>query len=438
MYKEKFLDLFRHVPAGVWLLAFGLSVQFSPVLTFTIKGGGVICCIYAIGMMFCRSRFCRTGFGNAVSAAVRENGGLFALLAVFYVIAVAAWFYAPYEISYNDIRHVWKKMALNVVAIFIGMFLSRYPHFIKTFVLLCIPCALFQTGLMSRVAATEGMEARSFLGESGAGGFLGAFTQWEAVAMLSVMLFGLMMTIKNKVAKVSLGVLILFFAVNILRAGYATPFALLLIGFGMIGLGYMRFGSSKRTNAAMKIAISVLFVLGAAFVFYKVAKSAETGKMASESVATRFYAFMLNPSGGGYDVEHSRFRAMYIAWDSFCKSPIFGRGGEYPSPHYDVSAGHHALVDYLGHYGLIGGGSYLLFVLLTMRYLFKRYRRTRDWFDSSKMAVSVMFFVGGVVNPGWLDLPMSCYLIFCAPFVNRTGERAERLASMPYPPQMYF
>ena len=140
---------------------------------------------------------------------------------------------------------------------------------------------------------------------------------------------------------------------------------------------------------------------------------------------------MLNPSGGGYDVEHSRFRAMYIAWDSFCKAPIFGRGGEYPSPRYDVSAGHHSFVDYLGHYGIVGGGAYIVFVVLSMRYLFKRYRQTRDWFDSARMAVSVMFFVGGVVNPGWVGLPASTFLIFCAPFKNRALDTSRRVNTIP-------
>ena len=69
-----------------------------------------------------------------------------------------------------------------------------------------------------------------------------------------------------------------------------------------------------------------------------------------------------------------------------------------------------------------------------MKYLFKRYALTRDWLDCSKMAVSVMFFVGGVVNPGWMELPMSSYLILCAPFVNkREGKVIDCRYSMPGP-----
>lgn len=432
--RNRFIDLIKKVPFGVWLLALGLSVQFSPVITYKIKGGAVVCLIFLIGMLFCRSSFCKEGFFNAVSRAARDNAKVCILLAIFYIIAVAAWFYAPYNIVYEDVQHIWKKMLLNIFAIFIGLFLSRHSQFTKTLTLFCIPCALYQTVLMRNVFAAEGLEARYFLGEDAGGGFLGTYHQWEPIAMLSVMLIGLMMTIENKIAKIGLGVFAVFFGYMVLQAGYATPFALLLIGCGMMGVSYLRFGSSKRTNVAIKIGVFALFLLGAIFGFIYVAKSAETGDMVSESIAIRFYNFMLNPSGGGYDVENSRFKAMYIGLESFCDSPIFGRGGEYPSPRYDVSAGHYAMTDYLGHYGLVGGGSYIMFVLLSLSYLYSRYKHTRDWFDCAKLAVGMMFFVGGVVNPGWRDLPMSTFLIFCSPFKNNSESLAMRFRQIPYPP----
>lgn len=432
MYKEKFIDLFTKVPKGVWLLALGLSVQFSPVLTYKIKGGSVVCLIYAIGALFCVSKYCREGFFSAVIKAIKDNGWKCTLLLIFYIVAVAAWFYAPYDIGYKDIQHIWKKMLLNIVALFIGLFLSRYPQFIKTIVICCIPCALYHAVLMDSIKAVEGLDARNYLGDSGGGGVLGTFSQWEGIALLSILLTGYLMTVQNKIVKVLLGVLVLFFSGTVLKAGYATPFALLLIGFGMIGLGYFRFGSSRRTNFAKKICVFSLFIFGAILVFYKVATSSDLKTAASESITMRFAALIIDPMGGGYSSEHSRFSLMKIGWNSFCESPIFGRGGEYPSPRYETVGGHHALVDYLGMYGLIGGGAYLLFVLITMKYLYQRYKQTRDWFDCAKMSASVMFFVGGVVNPGWMDLPMSCYLMLCAPFINRSENRISEYQSMSY------
>lgn len=436
MYRQRFMDLIRQVPRGVWFMALGLSVQFSPVLVYKIKGGAVICAIFALGMLFCQSKYCREGFFRALSQAVNDNSAKCTLLFIFYTLSIAAWFYAPYNISYVDIQHIWKKMLLNIVAVVIGLFMSRYPQFIKTVLIMCIPCALFQTGFMGRVAS-EGLEARSLLGESD-GGVLGGFTQWESIGMLAVMLVGLLMTVQNKMVKIVLGGLAVFFSWTTLKAGYATPFALLLIGYGMIGVGYLRFGSSRRTNAMLKIGVFMLCVVGALMVFYKVASSVDTGKEASESIAMRFYNFMKDPRGGGYDVEHSRFREMSTAIRSFCKWPIFGGGGEYPSPRYDVSSGHYSMLDNFAHYGIIGGGSYLIFVLLTMSYLYKRYKRTRDWLDCAKFAVSIMFFVGGVVNPGWRELPMSTYLILCAPFVNRSELSYRRFYEPMPPPNMPY
>lgn len=429
MYKEKFGDLFKYVPKGVWLMAFALSVQFSPVLVYKIKGGAVICSIFALGMLLCKSKFCREGFWGGLVRAISENSGKCMLLFVFYSLCVAAWFYAPYDITYSDIQHLWKKMLLNIVAVLVGLFVSQYPYFIKPILILCIPFALYQTGLMGVVAA-EDVEARSFLRNEEVGGILGGFTQWESIAMLSVMLVGLLMRVKSKIIKILLVIAVVFFSWTTLKAGYATPFALLIIGYGMIGFGYLCFGSSRRTNAMVKLSVFSLFIVGVILIFYKIVKSVETGDMASESVASRFYMFMLDPRGGGYEVEHSRFRGIPIALESFCKWPIFGGGGEYPSPRYDVSAGHYSLFDYFAHYGVVGGGAYLIFVLLTMGYLFKRYKRTRDWLDLAKFSVSVMFFVGGVVNPGWRELPMSTYLILCAPFKNKR-EDSNRYAGIP-------
>ena len=327
MYKEKFMDLFTKVPKGIWLFALGLSVQFSPVLTYKIKGGAIICIIYAIGAFFCVSNYCREGFFNAVIKAIQDNGWKCTLLLIFYIVAVAAWFYAPYDIGYKDIQHIWKKMLLNIVAIFIGLFLSRYPQFIKTIVICCIPCALYHVSLMNSVKAIEGLDARSYLGDGGGGGFLGTFCQWEGIALLSILLTGYLMGMQNKIIKVILCVLVLFFSGTVLKAGYATPFALLLIGFGMMGLGYFRFGSSKRTNFVKKLFVLSLFIVGAVIVFYKVATSADLKTAASESITMRFAALMIDPMGGGYSSEHSRFSLMEIGWNSFCDSPIWGRGG---------------------------------------------------------------------------------------------------------------
>ena len=419
MYKEKFMDLFTKVPKGVWLLALGLSVQFSPVLTYKIKGGSVVCLIYAIGALFCVSKDCREGFFSAVIKAIKDNGWKCTLLLIFYIVAVAAWFYAPYDIGYKDIQHIWKKMLLNIVAIFIGLFLSRYPQFIKTIVICCIPCALYHVSLMNSIKAIEGLDARSYLGDGGGGGILGTFQQWEPIAMLSVMLLSVMMTFKNIVVKILLGVLVFYFSLTILRAGYATPFALLLIGFAIMGVGYMRYGSSRKKGIIMRMIFGAIMLFVVGMIFFSVVKSAETGETESVSIAMRFHAFLNDPKGGGYSSEHSRFSLMEIGWESFCESPIFGRGGEYPSSRYETVGGHHALIDFLGMYGIVGGGAYILFMLITLRYLYQRYRKTREWMDCSKMAVSVMFFVGGVVNPGWVDLPVSAFFVFCAPFSNQ-------------------
>ena len=202
MYKEKFIDLFTKVPKGLWLLAIALSVQFSPVLTFRIKGGAVVCIIYALGALLCSSKYCREGFFGAAIQAVKDNGWKCLLLLIYYIIAIAAWFYAPYDIGYKDVQHIWKKMLLNIVALFVGLFLSRYPRFIKTMLICCIPCALFQVGLMDGIKAVEGLDARYYLADSDGGGALGTFSQWEGVAILSVLLVGLTMIIHNKIIKI--------------------------------------------------------------------------------------------------------------------------------------------------------------------------------------------------------------------------------------------
>lgn len=428
MRRESFFDLFK-VPVGMWLIAFAYGVQLSPGIQFRIKGGVTVCIIYAFGMILCASGMKARSFFADVGKICRGNSTMVLCLFLYYFFVFSAWCYAPYKVHYFEVQSIWKFHVLNFFALFIGMFLTRNPRFIRFVIVASIPLVFLYAFEARNLMTHFQIDARD------ADFNLGSTTLWESIALYSIMLLGFVMTERNYVLKGLVFLVMLYIDKAILSAGYATPFALLLGGHCIFGFCYLRYGKKDRLAGLKKIGLMVLLFVVSIAIFLKLANSFERGEDDRfNSIAQRFYGLKEDPRGGGYDVEHSRFDSMAVSWEGFLNAPLFGNGGVYTSNHYELCGNHQAIVDFLSMYGIVGAGAYYIFLFIALSNIVKRYKITKDWFDCASVCVGFMFFMGGVVNPCWYGPPMTGFLVLGMPFKDPLFNR---LSQGIYPPYSY-
>lgn len=412
-----------HQPAWAYIVGIFITMNLAPSMASLLGGGKGLLFFSILGLLLFRDKELRMSAGRAIELTLRENRWLLYCLVPYYIMVVVSWIHSPYEVKYEDIGFIWKTHLGNIVSLFIAMAISRNPKWLRFFVVFALPFVLRYCVLFSSVLQVLGGEARDYLRDPSVGG-LGASGNWQVIAMYSVVLLGCVFAEKNWVFK-CLGILcVLYIDKCILRAGYATPVALLLIGYMVFSCAFFFYGKKTRYSGMLKVLIIVGGIVGSGLAFYKIGAQDEDSAI-SRSVTQRFKKLAENPLGGGYagegeGTEGSRMAFMAVGWNSFLESPLFGKGGPTPCIRgIYASAGHHSIVDYLGHFGLLGGGAYILFVLICLRISIRRYRLTKTWLDAGALGVMIMFFMGGVVNPCWMAGPMSLMLLFCTPFNNR-------------------
>ncbi|WP_129127753.1 hypothetical protein [Geomonas oryzae] len=129
-----------------------------------------------------------------------------------------------------------------------------------------------------------------------------------------------------------------------------------------------------------------------------------------------------DPKSGGYrgrDAEEgSRWMLSGISINSFLEAPLFGRarGGVRNSTYL---GGHSSIFDYLGGYGMLGGGmAYCFTIFFLLAVSWRRFASERSWETMLCFTSVLLLVVGGVVNPYW-DGWQPAYVLLLARPVSR-------------------
>jgi len=405
----------RKVPFGAWLLFLSFGILFSIVSSFYLGGSGTRIFLIVLGLFLLESQKGLVPFWLYVSRTINDNLGSLGLLLIYYLwIVVGCMRVGSFTSSFGmDVLFMWKYYLNEWFALFVGFFLLHHRQFRRWAVYVGAIFLVAHAFISLRYVSQTGGDIREAMGVTTVFGVSGF---WETFAMGTILLIGYLLDEKQKWLKI-VGICCLPFLFRaILFCGFATPLALFLIGLMVVGMSIVllrvrnhRLGVFFKVTVA--VAVVMIIVKGVSYI------AADEDDLRTRNIQFRFQNMLANPEGGGYDPNNSRLDLMGVGWESFKKSPLLGAGGMYTfNP---ASGGHQAVVDYLGIFGLLGGGSYILFVLLCIRNTFQRFWLERTWANAATAGVAVMYFVGGVFNPNWYGPPTMVLFFYAFPFRRR-------------------
>lgn len=409
----------RTVPLGAWVVFISFGLLFSIRLNALVGGSITRILLMCFGLFILKGRHGDVSFSTALVRSFRENMGCMSLLAIYYAwIVVGCMRVGSFSVSFGEnVMFMWKYYLNEGAALAAGVLLLHNPRYRRWAIYVAAFFMLIHAILALKYVAFTGVDIREVGGETG--GVFGATEFWQPFAMVTLLFLGCLLSETRKWIKIIGFCCLPLLYRAILFCGYATPVALFLIGHIVVGILCVTFGGKRRFVSFFTMVVSVVMIIGVYLAVVKIANS-EQDDDRTANIQFRFKNMLENPEGGGYDIENSRLQWMRVGWESFKKSPITGAGGMYlMNP---ACAGHHALVDYLGVYGLIGGGSYILFVLLCIRNTMHRYRLDRTWENAAMVGGAIMYLVGGIFNPCWYGNPTVVFFFYAFPFWRKNEE----------------
>lgn len=431
---------FLRFPIGLYMLALSFSAQYSQVMWFRMGGAIVTCILMVIATFLCFGKDCRQGFWRDAQKTMAQNNHILILLTLYYIMVVVSWFHAPYEVKYEEWSFIWKQHLMDILEFMVVFYLCQNPQRLRLILWICFVANLIQFVIFKGASDYYGIaEARGFLGEKG-GGALGRSVNWQSVVMFALAFAGYLLAEQNKILKIIGFAGLSVFPYFIYKAGFATPVLVGFMGCGVVGLVYFRYGSRRKANTSMRLIVLIGIVVAIVATLLWISKRAYTDEKEGASIARRVADMFESRKSPGYQEASygsNRTKLMLHGLNSFIESPIFGKGGPFPSNTSIVAHDHQAITDYLAHFGLIGGGPFIAFALICFFYTLKRYRIHQTWQDLTAVGVAAIFFLGGVFNPMWYGSPLQAMLVFCLPF--RTREMYSLTGAPVYPqfPQMW-
>ena len=406
------MGTWRSIHLGAWLVFFSFGVLFSIVTNYHLGGSIARICMMCIGVLVLSYRRGDVPFWVAVERTISANVVCLLLLLIYYTWIVVGCFRAG-SFTYCggvNIVFMWKYYLNELCALFLGFLLLHNPRYRRWAIYTAAIFMLFHAVFSLQRVADTGMDLRMSMRETE--GVYGVTGFWEPFAMGTLLLLGYVLAEKQMWLKIAGFCCLPVLYRAILFCGFATPVALFLIGHIIIGVIILGYGTRQERGKVFKVVVSLVIVCSAYVAITQIASNVEDVRM--RNIQARFQNMLEHPEGGGYSVEDSRLEMMHIGFDSFKKSPFAGAGGMYPNN--PASGGHHAFVDYLGIFGLIGGGSYILFVLLCIRNTIRRYVLERTMANAATVGIAVMYFVGGIFNPCWYGDPTMVLYFYAFPF----------------------
>lgn len=396
------------VPWGIVIALTALASTFSANIIISFGGVRTVLVFVVLGTFFANYRNDDCPFRVAFRRSMFQNKDIMLLLGWFYVVVVIAAIRGGAGMLVE-----WKLHAVSILALFYGFFLQNNPKFHRLSIYIAGVFLVHHALSANQFVSVTGKDMREALVEESAA--LGATDYWTEFAMLSILLACAVINERNKIVKVVGFFAVIFLYKTILLCGFATPVALFLIGHSFLGLAFLRFGKSGPFKVLIRLGCALALLAGSFGAIYKISIMEEDERFGS--IQIRFKNMLEDPRGGGYDVDNSRFELTKISLGTFKQNPVFGCGGTYLNN--PGSGGHHAFIDYMAIYGLLGGVPFIVFVVLCIMNSYRRCRQERDWLAFASFACAGIYFIVGLVNPGWLGGPMTALLLYALPYKSR-------------------
>lgn len=246
--------------------------------------------------------------------------------------------------------------------------------------------------------------ARDVLINSSEEGLLVGNTKfWGVIGIFFPLFFAEIFKENKLVSKSLLIICSVFIIYKLFFSGFATPVALLLLNFLMIGVFYFLLNTNKIKDLYKSILISGFFIIISYYVFNWIISSQVN---ALSDISYRFNNFINNPLSGGYNVNSeavSRFALMSYSWDTFTSYPLFGSGGNIQTSIYEGNVGgHSSLFDAMGALGLLGGSlGLIIFLYKALKNAYLKMKEKSSLYNISQFSSVVTFIIGGIMNPYW-------------------------------------
>jgi len=403
-----------NVSFGVILTSIALGLNFAPIFMAQCGGSWTVLILACIGIFCIKYQQNDIKFTFAIEQECSSNMLMLVCLIVYYtsvIIGALRW-----DFAWETESHVVKTHVINLLGLVMGLFFVVNKQYSRWAAYMSIPFLLLSTYWLNRYVSMTGESAKFALSEFE--GAFGSSSNWQVFGMQVFIILGLLMDEKNIIIKI-LGFLVLLLLYrSIFLCGFATPIGLLIIAHGVLGVIFFFFSKTTRYSKILKLIIPIPLVIGALYAFIAIGTMDENDKRFSD-IQYRFKQFREDWRGGGYDYNagQSRFELINISIAAFKQAPIFGVGGVYPTSTKHTTGGHQSMFDFFGLYGVVGGGAYILFIILCLKNSIVKYRRQQSWFAASQISVTVMFIIGGLVNPCWVGMPVTILFFYGQPFM---------------------
>jgi len=403
-----------NVSFGVILTSIALGLNFAPMFMAQLGGSWTVLILACVGLLFIKYQQTDIGFTFALEQEVASNTIMIICLTVYYIsviIGALRW-----DFSWETESHVVKTHVMNLLGLVMGLFFVVNKSFSRWAAYISIPFLLYSTYWLNRYVSMTGESARFALNEFD--GAFGSSSNWQVFGMQLFLLLGLLIDEKNKIIKIVGFLVLLMLYRSIFLCGFATPIGLLIMAHGVLGVIFFFFAKATRYSKILKLIIPFALVVGALYAFIAIGSMDEKDKRYSD-IQYRFKQFRLDWRGGGYDYSagQSRLELIDVSIAAFKQAPLFGVGGVYPTSNKHITGGHQSLFDFFALYGVVGGGAYLLFVILCLKNSIVKYRRQQSWFAASQIGVIVMYIIGGLVNPCWVGMPVTVLFFYGQPYM---------------------
>lgn len=402
-----------NIPYGIVIVGLALGLNFAPLVMSRLGGSWTILILVACGIFCVRYRPRDLPFKMALEKVVPNNAGMIVCLTIYYVMVIVAAI--RWEFAWATESHVGKAHIMNLVGLVLGFFFVANKQYNRWIIYCSVPFLLYSTYYLNIYVDITGESAKMALSELE--GALGSSSNWQIFGMQIFLLLGVWLDEKNKVLKFFGTVILLVLYRAILLCGFATPIGLMIIAHAVLGSIFLFFAKPSKYALILKVVISVALVTGAVYAFFAIGEMDEKDKRYAD-IQYRFKHLREDWRGGGYDYDagQSRLELKDISIAQFKQAPWFGVGGVYQTHNKHSTGGHQSLFDFFAIYGVVGGGAYVFFVLLCLKNALLRYRREQSWFAASQIGLVVMFVVGGMVNPGWVGMPVTILFLYGQPF----------------------
>jgi hypothetical protein len=383
-----------------------LGVLTEPIISSNIGGIRTIAVIVIASLWIAKYKSDDVPLPIAIARMASRNNILILLLVWYYLGVLWGIIRGGFILGFE-----WKFHAMSMFALIVGFFLAQNEKYKRILIYCALILMVIHALFSNQYVNATNQDMRVALDDLG--GALGHTDYWTSFGMMLILCVGYLIEEKNKYIKIVGFVFVAYLYKTLMFCGFATPVALFAIAHLLLGFICICWGKKGVAQKIISIFLGCGLMFSSVYVVQRVSQM--EGDDRYKSIQSRFSKFIENPEGGGYDLKNSRFELINISLATISESPWFGCGSSYLlNPKV---GGHHAAFDFVALYGFLGGGgAFILFALYCMGNAYRRCYRERSWTAFCAFAGVGMYFIVGIVNPGWMGGPMTTLLLFLHPF----------------------